>query len=308
MNKFYTIGLDEFKKSFLLYDNYQDQLIIADLDSSIKDRVNAPNPHAAPSRLNQVVLIFALQGEIEMSVDYYPYTISTNDFLLVTPAHLIQATGMSADFRAKVLILDQEFLQQMRPHDLSPSVSNFMEMRKHPLTRFSQEEIAHMMKYISVIKEKIHLHNHLLQPAVIKVSFLSFLLELVNIVFGKYDTLTPVKPSSRREEIMNKFLELLLEHCKEEHEVSYYAERLFITPQYLSLVLKDLTGKTANIMIDQAIIMEAKLLLRSQEYTIQQIADILHFADQSTFGKFFKKNVGVSPLEYKKRLVESYVS
>ena len=183
-----------------------------------------------------------------------------------------------------------------------------MELRKHPVTLFTQKEMAHILKYISSIKEKIHIHNHLFQPAVIRITFLSFLLELLNIVISKYDVLTPKAPSSRREEIFNKFLELLLGHCKEQHEVSYYAEKLFITPQYLSLVLKDITGKTANILIDQAIIMEAKLLLRSQEYTIQQIADILHFADQSTFGKFFKKNVGVSPLEYKKRLLESYIS
>lgn len=307
MNKFHTIGIDEFKKTFPLFDNYQDKLIIADLDFSIRDRAPKPNLQSAPARLNQIVLIFALQGESQMSVDYYPYKIAANNFLIITPAHLVQATGMSPDFKAKVLIIDPEFLQQLRPHDVSPSISNFMEMRKHPVTQFTSEEMQHVLKYVALIKEKIHLHNHLLHPAVMKVTFMTFLLELFNIILGKYEALAPAKPSSRREEILNNFLELLLEHCKEEHEVSYYADKLFITPQYLSLVLKDITGKTANVLIDQAIVMEAKLLLRSQDYTIQQIADILHFADQSTFGKFFKKNVGVSPLEYKKRLVESYV-
>lgn len=85
--------------------------------------------------------------------------------------------------------------------------------------------------------------------------------------------------------------------------MSYYAKKLFITPQYLSVVLKDLTGKTANILINQAIMTEARILIRSQAYSIQQIADQLCFADQSTFGKFFKKNEGISPAEYKKQLI-----
>ena len=126
---------------------------------------------------------------------------------------------------------------------------------------------------------------------------------MVNIMIGKRESLTPPSINlSRREEIVNNFLQLLLNNCKEEHEVSFYAEKLSITPQYLSLVLKDITGKTANSIIDEAIMSEAKILIRSQDYSIQQIADILHFSDQSSFGKFFKKHTGVSPVEYKKRL------
>ena len=101
-------------------------------------------------------------------------------------------------------------------------------------------------------------------------------------------------------ELFEQFLQLLFEHCKEQHVVTFYAEKLFITPQYLSLILKELTGKSANKWIDDALIVEAKMLLKAPQATVQQVADILHFSDQSTFGKFFKKHMGISPMEYRK--------
>ena len=89
-------------------------------------------------------------------------------------------------------------------------------------------------------------------------------------------------------------------YCKEQHVVSFYAEQLYITPQYLSLILKELTGRSANKWIDEALMQEAKILLKAPQATVQQVAVALHFSDQSTFGKFFKKHAGMSPMEYRK--------
>ncbi len=302
MNTFPTIGLSEFKKTFSIYDNYIDKLILADLDMSVKEKEGIPSLRMAPTRLNQLTLLFALQGEVKLSVDHYPYQVKADNVLLISPSHLIQATDMSSDFRGKILVVDLDFMQELKPSDLNPSVSNFMEMRKHPVIQMTRDEMQHLIDYLALIKEKIHLRNHIFQSYVVKGTALLFFFELINIVAGKRDNLTAPPQPTRREEITNNFLTLLIENCKEEHEVSFYADKLFITPQYLSLALKDVTGKTANLLIDQAIMTEAKILLRSQEYTAQQIADILHFADHSTFGKFFKKNAGVTPIEYRKRV------
>lgn len=127
-------------------------------------------------------------------------------------------------------------------------------------------------------------------------AFVGFLLEIANIFMGKKDGLL-MPALSRKEELFEQFLQLLFEHCKEQHVVTFYAEKLFITPQYLSLILKELTGKSANKWIDDALIVEAKILLKAPQATVQQVADMLHFSDQSTFGKFFKKHMGISPMD-----------
>jgi AraC-like DNA-binding protein len=67
--------------------------------------------------------------------------------------------------------------------------------------------------------------------------------------------------------------------------------------------MKKVTKKTAGQWLDEAIITESKILLRKPGGSIKEIAEKLHFSDQAAFSKFFKKNVGVAPLEYKKRSV-----
>jgi len=137
----------------------------------------------------------------------------------------------------------------------------------------------------------MNLRTHFFQKEALQNALIGFFIELANIFMGKKELMT-APTLSRKEE--------LFEHCKEQHVVTFYAEKLFITPQYLSLILKELTGKSANKWIDDALIVEAKMLLKAPQATVQQVADILHFSDQSTFGKFFKKHMGISPMEYRK--------
>jgi AraC-like DNA-binding protein len=128
---------------------------------------------------------------------------------------------------------------------------------------------------------------------------MNFSYELANIFSNKKEMFSKPK-ISRKEELLEKFLKLLFESFKEKHIVTFYAEKLCITPQYLSLILKELTGKSANKWIDDVLIVEAKIRLKAPDATVQQVADELCFSDQSTFGKFFKKHIGISPMEYRK--------
>ncbi|MCS3310663.1 helix-turn-helix domain-containing protein [Bacteroides sp. BFG-637] len=85
-----------------------------------------------------------------------------------------------------------------------------------------------------------------------------------------------------------------------ERSISYYADVLCITPKYLSQVIHNISGRFASDWIIDFVILEAKALLKSRKYTVQQVADMLNFANQSFFGKYFKNKVGCSPSEYQK--------
>ena len=88
---------------------------------------------------------------------------------------------------------------------------------------------------------------------------------------------------------------------KEKRSVSYYADKMFLTAKHLSTVVKEISGKTAGEWIDSLVVLEAKALLKSSELSIQEIADELHFANQSFFGKYFKHHTGMSPKEYRRQ-------
>ena len=88
---------------------------------------------------------------------------------------------------------------------------------------------------------------------------------------------------------------------QQERNVRFYARRLNITPKYLSTVSKDVSGKTAARWIDEAVILEAKSLLRYSGMSIQEIAYHLNFSTQSFFGKYFKQHTGYSPSRFKRK-------
>jgi AraC family transcriptional regulator, transcriptional activator of pobA len=89
-------------------------------------------------------------------------------------------------------------------------------------------------------------------------------------------------------------------HFRKEHSVEYYARELHISSKYLTAAIKEGTGRTASAFIIEALAIEAQALLQQETVSVKEAANQLNFANQSTFGKFFKRAVGLSPLEYKK--------
>ena len=107
------------------------------------------------------------------------------------------------------------------------------------------------------------------------------------------------KKSSRRDEIVANFLDCVKENYREHRELGFYAEQLSLSLKYMSQVIFDQTGRHPSQWIKDYVILDAKTMLRSGRYTVQQVADELHFPNQSFFGKYFKEAVGVSPKKWK---------
>ena len=104
----------------------------------------------------------------------------------------------------------------------------------------------------------------------------------------------------RRSSYVQDFMRLVHMHFTRERSVNFYASQLFISPKYLSLLVKEATGRSAARWIDHFVITEAKNLLRFSGKNIQQVAYALNFSNQSSFGKYFKHLTGMSPTEFQK--------
>ena len=107
---------------------------------------------------------------------------------------------------------------------------------------------------------------------------------------------------SRQETLVRKFFDLLIDSCETRRNVSYYADRLCITPKYLTTVVKSVSNRPAQNWINDAVLVRAKRYIITTDLTINQIADRLHFHTASSFVRFFRVHAGLSPLEYRKRM------
>ena len=281
-------------------DSFLNDLLVADLNGIRVDYEKSDLKDTTPMRMDALLMILVQEGSAEISIDYVPYQIEPNMFIILMPTHVVQISRIGKDLRGCMLTVSRSFFDGYDPGaKKNPPVAHYMRVRKNPCTRLTEEESLHMLAQFRNVRDKVRAHDHFFQREALQNALVGLFIEFANISMGKGE-MTARPTLSRKEELFEQFLQLLFQHCKEQHVVTFYAEKLFITPQYLSLILKELTGKSANKWIDDALIMEAKILLKAPQATVQQVADLLHFSDQSTFGKFFKKHMGISPMEYRK--------
>jgi AraC family transcriptional activator of pobA len=86
-----------------------------------------------------------------------------------------------------------------------------------------------------------------------------------------------------------------------ERKLDFYANQLYLLPKSFSAAIKKQTGRSAGKWIDDAVMLEAKVLLQNKTLTVSQVSSMLNFSEQSVFGKFFRANSGMSPNEYRKK-------
>lgn len=275
---------------------FSNQLVLWEIESGkdIPDEQDTP----WPIRLNGVLIFLITRGSTKLSIDYINYEAGANSLLIIMPDHIMQFKGRTDDMQGKMLVFSKTFIDPASSNKTPPPMLQYMYVRKNPCTGIEAADMAALTEAFSYIKSKLSIKKHNYLREIVQNALMGFLLELGNI-FRNRQEIVPTQ-LSRKEELFEEFLRLLLEHGKVEHRVTFYADKLFITSQYLSSILKELSGKPANKWIEDTLILEARLLLKAPQATVQQVADKLHFSDQSTFGKFFKKHMGMSPSEYRK--------
>ena len=117
--------------------------------------------------------------------------------------------------------------------------------------------------------------------------------------YQKEATLMTDRKDIRKEELANKFFGLIMKHFKENKDVAFYADKLCITSKYLTMVIKETSGKSAKDWIVEYVILEIKTLLKNTNMNIQEIAIRTNFANQSSLGRFFRKHTGMSLSQYR---------
>ena len=127
------------------------------------------------------------------------------------------------------------------------------------------------------------------------------LLILVNRHAGKE---TETQQANYNSVILRNFQRLIEQHYKEKKLTKDYAAMLYITPNHLNALSKDMTGRSAGELIRDRVLLEAKRLLVNAKMSIAEIADELAFADNSYFSKFFKKYTGVTPEVFRKPIIK----
>lgn len=252
-----------------------------------------------PYRFKCGIYLICTQGQSIISTGVQQYTFNEQTELIFLTGSLIQVIQASADFNVRMLLFPKDiFLKAILPID----TPYFNYTHEHPHYHHTADERSQKTWREIVlwmdIAQMLFKDNTLQFRKQQEFNFLqSLLMWLFNTIPEK---LAANKQYSRKQMLCHQFMQLIREHSTCEHQVPFYTEQLCITSRYLyEITTQYMNGKTPKQLIDEQLIAEAKVLLNEPQLSVTEIAEQLHFADQSYLSRFFKKNTGISPKEFR---------
>ena len=249
-----------------------------------------------PCRLDGFVLLFCTNGEAEIQINFQEYKIHPGILVMNIPENVIYISNVN-NLKVYPIVISSDFLKKMNIK-MKDLMKLYVFAKKIPLVSLEYSEIMTLEKYYFLL-EDIILSNEEHKKAVLEGLVQSLISKLNSIIHRFQNNIPDSQSKKRNEEIFEAFIELLTRNEATERNLAYYADKIGITSNYLSKIVKEYTGRTAIEWIDEYVIFEAKTMIKHTQYTIQEIAYKLKFPSQSFFGKYFKRLTGMSPKQYK---------
>jgi AraC-like DNA-binding protein len=281
-------------------DLYADRLASADFFVTNEKQLLSLSEY--PYRSEGYIIGVCTRGSAQVEVNLQVYEARPGAMLLATPFHVLRIYNSSPDFLCRFIVFSKAFLIEKALNSHFLESFGFFTSASIPVIYPEQMDNKLILDIYLLIQEKLELENH---PYRIEISrsILMTLLYEIQFIYEKQHLILKNK-QTRKQELNMLFQDLVFQHYKEHRNVQYYADAIFVSPKHLTETIKEVTGRTAGEWIDDAVILEAKVLLRSSEISIARVAESIHFPDQSSFGKYFKKHTGMSPSDY--RLISAY--
>lgn len=246
-------------------------------------------------RVNSAAIFLCKTGYIDVEINQKRYHITPQFVTVLLPEHIVRIIKISGDYSGCSLIADQTLWKkaQREVGELTPYYSTAKEM---PIIPITLEQFSLLLNYYNIFKEKYSLPFSALSSIIIEKVTVILFYEIYQLYsYVKEHMPTP----SREEKTLQNFIKLVAANFKKERNINYYSSYFQLTPKYLSAIIKKASQTTASEWIDNYVIAEACVLLRTTNLSIKEISEELNFPDQSSFGKYFKRRKGISPHKYK---------
>lgn len=242
-------------------------------------------------------IILCQEGEAAFSLDLKQYRGKAPFILVLREGVALTLNNTSADFRARAILAGGAFLSSLFTEG-SEDVGLSLSVRQSPVASIPENAFSTIDLLWKMIKDSERISEPILRRKTLKHLFLT-----MYYGYGSRFMIGPAaRPEGRGQEIFDEFISRVEKEHREHRDVAYYAQKAFLSQRYFSTVISQISGKSAKEWIEEAVVLDARKLLGAGKMSVQQISQVLLFPDQSSFGRFFKKSVGVSPSHYKKGL------
>lgn len=235
-----------------------------------------------PYQLTDGRLIRVMGGTASITANLLTFSLTAQSVCILPPTSILQYESASDDFRV------QAFSYSTMPAALDFDCVTLLHL--------SEADFRRTGDYLQLIRQVLHKERYSMRT--IQLLQMAMFNDLHHIQTIEAERQPEVKPS-RQEQVFNQFIDLVNEHGSRERSIQFYADRLLLSPNRLSTIIKEYSGRTIMQWLNQETLLQAKVLLRHSDLMIYEIADRLGFNEATAFNRYFKRETGMTPLEYR---------
>ena len=255
-----------------------DFAIITDSDKASRPPVRIGQPY----QLSEGRFLRVVNGRARVMANLRVFELTPQTVFILPPDAIIQYEEIDADFQI------QAFSYATLPAAIA--------FDRVTLLRLGDSDFRRTGDYLQLMLQVLHKDSYSMRT--IQLLQMALMNDLHHIQTVEAERQPDVKPS-RQEQVFNQFIDLVNEHGSRERRIQFYAERLLLSPNRLSTIIKEYSGRTVSQWLNQETLLQAKVLLKRSDLMIYEIADRLVFAESTAFNRYFKREVGMTPLEYR---------
>ena len=253
-----------------------------------------------PFRFDGILLVWCIKGRLSVSINLNDYILKENTLFLCVPGNIFKLNeiiGDEEELHYVCIAMSREFAADQKV-DVNKTFSNGLSLMDDPSVALSEEESAMIADYIDMMG-KVARSELISKKESIQSLWTSMIYIFAGVLDSRAKAKDPAESTNRSRLLFEQFISLVAKYHGQYRNVGFYADKLCLTPKYLSKLIKNATGRSAPEWIDAYVILEAKNMLKYSNETIKEIVYKLNFPNQSVFYKFFKARTGMTPSEYR---------
>jgi AraC-like DNA-binding protein len=257
-----------------------------------------------PVRFDGYIIFYLKKGHFAVDVNLHTYEVREHSLMINVPGNIVKVSRYDEEHIDQLdlvfVLISKEFMSDIQL-DFGKVFQDGLNLLHNPCIILDDFQMAVANDYLNLARKLIG--APLSYKCEIIGSLLTSLTYLAADVWSKQvdeaRKLALNPGATRSNQILEHFLALVSEHHNEERGVAFYADKLCLTPKYLSKLVKTASGRSAPDWIDAFVILEAKNLLKYSDLPIKEVVYRLHFPNPSVFHKFFKAHTGLTPMQYR---------
>lgn len=273
-------------------------LALNEQDIIVMDKIR-DLPENSAYTTEHVLVMICTTGKIQFDYDGQLTTVHKGELFLGVPGSVVSDYMVSPDFDCKLIAVKPT--EVMASRELHTMVINSMlHIKTHPVARLTETDAEDVFAYHDLICRRIRLAEHRYKNGEVRSLINAFLLRMVGIIDNEMNV-PETEATVRGDQLVEKFVWMVNEDCGHNRLVEYYADRLNITPKYLSTIVRSSLNRTPTDVIKVVTMKEIERRLRYTDDSIKQISQAMNFPNTSFFGKYFKQHSGMTPNSYRKK-------